>query len=636
MIMKLCYLFVLLFFLSPFFDTLGQEKNTSISNLASPEAKPFRIDSTLHTDYIQRKISFKNTYPFVDYTKNYIEWENYTAISHFLNKLKNTSNEKIKIFHIGDSHIQADMYPAEVREKLHDTFGSGGRGTIFPYAAARTHAGTDYVTFAKGRWDYAKNVQWLPKFDLGLSGITIQTRDSRASFMLRFKDESLNKSSHILKIYCKKSPKSFDLELLMSGFEDVIHVDCNDTNDNLPYVTVHLPEGAGDVLQISVAKNEAEQYFFECNGIVIEKAENKGVMYNCAGVNGAGFRSLARQNLLPEHLTELKPDLVVIDLGINDFFPLKKLQESNLESTIRTFINTVRTASPESSILLLSVQEACHKNKALASTQEFSEMVRRIAFEMDCAFYDFYEISGSKNSMHTWQKNGLAKRDFLHLTSEGYQHKGELLANAILNAYNLTLTKKDSLQRFTLKDAQRLDTTYQNMMFVNYKKEDFDSKQMEVMISTDAGNIYESVKKTQQNTKIYHKVIQGESLGKIALKFRTTVSKLQTWNQLKSTAIRKGQVLVIYKGNAYQEEHQLLALKMQQKAQQGRKNQTKIILAKHTPMTVLPANPAIYKVRYGDSLWSIAKKHHITVELLKLLNNLTTNDLSLGQALRLK
>ena len=53
-------------------------------------------------------------------------------------------------------------------------------------------------------------------------------------------------------------------------------------------------------------------------------------------------------------------------------------------------------------------------------------------------------------------------------------------------------------------------------------------------------------------------------------------------------------------------------------------------------MAVLPANPAIYKVKYGDSLWSIAKKHHITVELLKLLNNLTTNDLSLGQALRLK
>jgi LysM repeat protein/lysophospholipase L1-like esterase len=614
----------------PFCALLAQENNLVNQSL--------HIDSTLNADYIQRKISFKNSYPFVDYTKNYIEWENYTAISHFLEKLKTTDSEKIKIFHIGDSHIQADIYPTQVRKKLYEAFGNGGRGTVFPYAAARTHAGTDYVTFSKGHWDFAKNVQWMPKFDLGLSGITIHTKDKRASFMLRFKDNNLNKSAHILKIYCKKSAQSFDLELLTSGLEDVIHIDCNNTDDNLPYVTVQLPEEAGDILQFSVVKNDDEQHLFECSGMAIEKVENKGIMYNCAGVNGAGFRSLARQNLLPEHLAELKPDLVVIDIGINDFFPAQRLEQPRFEETIKSFINTVRMASPRSSILLLSVQEACHRNKKLASTQEFSEMARRIAFEMNCAFYDFYEISGSQNSMHIWQKNGLAKRDFLHLTSEGYQHKGELLANAMLNAYHLTLTKKDSLQRFTIKDAQRLDSTYQNMLLAKYNpNEKIDTTiQTEIMVSTDAGNFYETVKKAQ-NSKIHHKIRNGETLGTIAHKFHTTVSKLQMWNHLKSTAIRKGQVLVIYKGNAYEEEQ--LTAQNQQKIQQAKNlknNKPTILLTKHTSQQVSTQKLATYKVKYGDSLWSIAKKHHITVEVLRNLNSLATDALSLGQVLRLK
>lgn len=41
----------------------------------------------------------------------------------------------------------------------------------------------------------------------------------------------------------------------------------------------------------------------------------------------------------------------------------------------------------------------------------------------------------------------------------------------------------------------------------------------------------------------------------------------------------------------------------------------------------------IYTVKSGDSLWSIAKKYNITVEELKIANNLTSNLLNLGQKL---
>jgi LysM repeat protein/lysophospholipase L1-like esterase len=588
----------------------------------------------IEANYIQQKLTFKNSYPFIDYSKNYIEWENYEAIAPFFNKLKNVSSEKIKIVHIGDSHIQADMYPSQIRQKLHETFGTGGRGMVFPYSAARTHAGTDYVTFSRGRWEYAKNVQWMPKYELGLSGMAIHTKDHLANFMLRFKDESLSQSPHILKIYCKKSPQSFDLQLITDGLEETINIDCS-TDDGLPYITVQLPAESGEILQFSVVKNNKEQNFFECHGIVIEKVENSGIIYHGAGVNGASFRSLTRQKLLPKHLSELKPDLVVIDLGINDFYPLQNLQQPYFEELIKSFIDTIRQATPQSSILLLSVQEACHRHRGLASTQEFSEMARRIAFEKKCAFYDFYEISGAKNSMQTWQKNGLAKKDFLHLTSEGYQHKGELLANAILNGYHLTLTKPDSLKKFTLKEAQKLDSAYQNM----FVAKTIQPEQQETFVyQTDGGNMYETVTKKPNYGKIHHKIKKGESLGSLAVKYHTTISKLQTWNNLKSANIRAGQSLIIYQGNAYEETQ------MATNKQKITTNNNAILVKNIKQNTEKQAGikdnssktPATYKVKKGDSLWAIAKKYHVSVEKIKSLNSLVTEALNLGQVLKLR
>ena len=44
-------------------------------------------------------------------------------------------------------------------------------------------------------------------------------------------------------------------------------------------------------------------------------------------------------------------------------------------------------------------------------------------------------------------------------------------------------------------------------------------------------------------------------------------------------------------------------------------------------------NYETYEVVSGDSLWSIAKKNNTTVDKLKTVNNLTSNELSIGQIL---
>ena len=50
----------------------------------------------------------------------------------------------------------------------------------------------------------------------------------------------------------------------------------------------------------------------------------------------------------------------------------------------------------------------------------------------------------------------------------------------------------------------------------------------------------------------------------------------------------------------------------------------------------LPTSNNNYVVVKGDSLYSIARKYNTTVDELKRLNNLSSNNLSIGQIIRIR
>ena len=101
-----------------------------------------------------------------------------------------------------------------------------------------------------------------------------------------------------------------------------------------------------------------------------------------------------------------------------------------------------------------------------------------------------------------------------------------------------------------------------------------------------------------ENTYI---VKSGDSLWNIANRLGTTVNELKSLNNLTSNNLSIGQVLRIPSGN---------------------QNNTSNL-------------ENTYVVKSGDSLWNIANRLGTTVNELKSLNNLTSNNLSIGQVLRI-
>lgn len=110
------------------------------------------------------------------------------------------------------------------------------------------------------------------------------------------------------------------------------------------------------------------------------------------------------------------------------------------------------------------------------------------------------------------------------------------------------------------------------------------------------GQILKLKEDTIPNT---YTIQKGDSLYAIARRYNTTVDKLKELNNLDTNNLQIGQVLIINNDE------------------------------------IEPTNPKIYTVKKGDSLYSIANQFNTTVDILKELNNLTSNFISIGQKLML-
>jgi membrane-bound lytic murein transglycosylase D len=116
----------------------------------------------------------------------------------------------------------------------------------------------------------------------------------------------------------------------------------------------------------------------------------------------------------------------------------------------------------------------------------------------------------------------------------------------------------------------------------------------------------------ESESKTRYKVRSGDYLGKIARKFGVRVSQLKQWNGLRSNNIRVGQNLTIFPRNP------------SASASTAKPATSTTAVSKSSGATT-------YKVRSGDSLWSISQKFKgVTVQNLKDWNKITSNNLKIG------
>ncbi len=107
---------------------------------------------------------------------------------------------------------------------------------------------------------------------------------------------------------------------------------------------------------------------------------------------------------------------------------------------------------------------------------------------------------------------------------------------------------------------------------------------------------------------LYHRVRKGESLSRIAKRYNTTAKKIAWYNNISSeNYIVAGQLLKIPQAGSY--------------ASRGKPAEQRRTID--------------YSVKRGDSLWVLAKRYNTTTKKIKELNNLGSVNLHIGQKLKI-
>lgn len=164
----------------------------------------------------------------------------------------------------------------------------------------------------------------------------------------------------------------------------------------------------------------------------------------------------------------------------------------------------------------------------------------------------------------------------------------------------------------------RLPYTYTNA-FIEHEDSVYTHKYDEFFNPT-------TIKKIQDGAdgeRIVYVVKNGDYLGRIASRNRCTVAQIKRWNGLKSNNIRVGQRLVIYRGGGGP-------------STSSSSSSTAAAAPSSSSSNTQSSTPTgTYTVKSGDTLSGIATRHGVTVNQLKQWNGLTSNNIRVGQKLKL-
>jgi lysophospholipase L1-like esterase len=310
-------------------------------------------------------------------------------------------------------------------------------GLIFPYSAAKTNNPPDYKSQYTGKWEAYKAVKKHSNCKLGVNGIAVCTNDSSASLTFRLRDNYPIKeyAFNHSKIFCNYPDSSYKIEIHPAG---KVHKTDSEINIEFPGLT--------DSICIRVQKtNMDDSTHFRLNGLTLSNTIHS-LTYHQAGVNGATAKSYLSCELFSKQLQTIDPDWVIISLGTNEAYN-KHFSKDTFRRHISRLVHRIQSNTDSCWILLTTPGDAMYqKNKRNPNNQIVRQEIIKVARKMNCSYWDFFRVMGSKYSIDQWHSSDLTAKDKLHLNKDGYLLKGNLFFDAFLNRFkpffNLKLQKE--------------------------------------------------------------------------------------------------------------------------------------------------------------------------------------------------
>lgn len=411
-------------------------------------------------------------------------------------QLEQSKSGKINIVHIGDSHIQADLFTAKIRTQFQKVFGNGGFGFTFPYSVAKTNNSAPIRYSASGNFQSFRNLYADENRPVGLSGFSMEANSDDFAIQLNVKEAQFNFTklkmitpqnvnlfdvsvSHKNIVVERKVPKKITHKVkpgeVLGGIADkynvslkalkkanglksdmirdgkVLTIPSKATQSKTSTKTEYIPIELQPLLfsndyysetpldKIAIVPNQEIDYF-ALNGLVLEN-NNSGVIYHSIGVNGAKASDYNKFRLFNEQLPVLNPDLVIISLGTNESFD--KQSGEQYFANLNQMIQGIKDKNPQACVLVMTPPPSVlHRKYKNTFIEKYAELIEENANLKNYAVWDLLQVFGGNKSIKRNAAKGYMSRDKVHYSKAGYEKQGELFFEAFLQSYELFKSTK--------------------------------------------------------------------------------------------------------------------------------------------------------------------------------------------------
>lgn len=353
-----------------------------------------------------------------------VQIEDYTLKQGGMEKLRKAlaSGRLARVAVVGDSYIEGDIMTQDLRDELQTTYGGSGVGYVnmhseFPGFRRSVKQGgsgwTEFTATKKGTKEY---------FGLSQHYFTPQGvgKSTYAGTSALTNTASWDNSQFLF-----IAPKGGTVKL---------------KNDATESWTIHTINPSNEVQQLSLPGNTTE-FAVETSspsivglGVWLDGAN--GISVDC--MSSRGFSGISLASVTPELCRSMSKfvnyDLIILEFGINAM-TANQTNYSVYAKRMKDVVDHVRECYPNADILLMGVGDRGVKKggavQSMASAKYMIDAQRDIARKTHAFFWDTREAMGGEGAIVAWAGDGMANKDYIHLTHKGGKKLASLLANAI-------------------------------------------------------------------------------------------------------------------------------------------------------------------------------------------------------------
>jgi lysophospholipase L1-like esterase len=362
------------------------------------------------------------------------------AMAHFYDSLRTLTpgrpGPKTRILVYGTSMNGADRMTRNLRHRLGEFFGSGGKGFI-PIARGWQSQRHKDVRWTHERWrTNIVNRGLILNGRYGLGGVLARNGATGGESEFRtMRRGPVNREVSRFELYYQEQPDGGDVALSVDNAPfELLSTNGPAVRDRVH--VINIPQGRHG-LRVRAGGGNLRLY-----GVVMENSES-GVVVDAASLVGAYTRVLLRfdEEHWAEQMRLRQPDLLIFWMGGNDAGSSGTLDAAEFQATYVEALRRARVGRPEASCLVMSsldkgvmVRGQVH---SMPRAAQVAAAQRLAAAEAGCAFFDTYAATGGEGTIRRWRaaRPVLVISDLGHLTDHGSLVVSTLLLKALLSGY---------------------------------------------------------------------------------------------------------------------------------------------------------------------------------------------------------